>query len=256
MIRYYKSFQHTEAETKLPPFRIRHLQMHFLEWKCTNFAYDFTEVSSSVSNQQNSSLSSDNGLVPTPELMMVSLLTHICVTRPEWVQHDVWCNFCDMSLRSIGSIFRPISAALMPVCLGRGWQMKTDEWQMTLDSWQMRRLQQKTTGDVLTIASGLVWFQVYLAFHNSDVTRVSWCPQSPTTLLLFNSLVRFTAKGNSKLCIIGSLWGEPPVTCRVPSQKFSNAENISMYWRNHYVIIWYLTGKLIYWFDPVPAWPF
>ena len=26
--------QHIEAETKWPPFRSRHFQMHFLEWKC------------------------------------------------------------------------------------------------------------------------------------------------------------------------------------------------------------------------------
>ena len=29
--------QHTEAETKWPPFFRRHFQMHFLEWKCINF---------------------------------------------------------------------------------------------------------------------------------------------------------------------------------------------------------------------------
>ena len=29
---------HIEAETKLPPFRRRHFQMHFLKWKCINFA--------------------------------------------------------------------------------------------------------------------------------------------------------------------------------------------------------------------------
>ena len=28
---------HFEAETKLPPFRRRHFQMHFREWKCMNF---------------------------------------------------------------------------------------------------------------------------------------------------------------------------------------------------------------------------
>ena len=42
--------QHIEAETRLPPFLRRPLPMHFLEWKCINFAYDFTEVSSYGSN--------------------------------------------------------------------------------------------------------------------------------------------------------------------------------------------------------------
>ena len=34
----------TEAETKLPPFSRRRFQMHLFEWKCINFAEDFTEV--------------------------------------------------------------------------------------------------------------------------------------------------------------------------------------------------------------------
>ena len=35
---------------KWPPFCRRCFQMHFLEWKCVNFASDFTEVCSSGSN--------------------------------------------------------------------------------------------------------------------------------------------------------------------------------------------------------------
>ena len=35
---------------KWPPFHRRHFQMHFLEWKCMNFAKDFTEFCSSCSN--------------------------------------------------------------------------------------------------------------------------------------------------------------------------------------------------------------
>ena len=30
-----------EVETYLPPFLRRHFRMHFLEWKCINFAYNF-----------------------------------------------------------------------------------------------------------------------------------------------------------------------------------------------------------------------
>ena len=37
---------HIEAETKWPPFCRRHFQMHFLEWKCLNIDYNFTEVCS------------------------------------------------------------------------------------------------------------------------------------------------------------------------------------------------------------------
>ena len=53
-----------EAETKLPPFFGRHFQMHFLEWKCMNFTYDFTENCSSYANYQYSSIGSDNVLAP------------------------------------------------------------------------------------------------------------------------------------------------------------------------------------------------
>ena len=39
-----------------------------------------------------SNIGSDNGLAPLSEPMMVTLLTHICVTRPQWVNGVVtWC---------------------------------------------------------------------------------------------------------------------------------------------------------------------
>ena len=51
--------------TKWPTFPRRDFQMHFHEWKCVNFYYDFTEVCSWGSNKQYSSRGSDNGLAPT-----------------------------------------------------------------------------------------------------------------------------------------------------------------------------------------------
>ena len=36
--------QHLEAETRWPPFCIRHFQTNFLERKCLNFDWDVTEV--------------------------------------------------------------------------------------------------------------------------------------------------------------------------------------------------------------------
>ena len=38
--------QHTEAKTRWPSFSRRHFQMHFIEWRCLNFAWYFTEVCS------------------------------------------------------------------------------------------------------------------------------------------------------------------------------------------------------------------
>ena len=68
--------------------------MDFLEWKCLNFAQGFTEVCSWGSNHQNLGICSDNGLKSTRRqaiiwINMASLLTHICVTRPQWVDKSI-----------------------------------------------------------------------------------------------------------------------------------------------------------------------
>ena len=52
-------------------FRRRHFQMHFLEWKCMNFDWNFTEVCSWGSNWQYSIISSDNGLAPTRQQAII-----------------------------------------------------------------------------------------------------------------------------------------------------------------------------------------
>ena len=49
---------------KWPPFFRRHFQMDFLEWKCVDFDYDFTEVCSNGTNLQYTSIGLDNGLAP------------------------------------------------------------------------------------------------------------------------------------------------------------------------------------------------
>ena len=41
-----------EAETKWPPFSKQHFQMYFLEWKCLNFDWNFTDVCSQDSDWQ------------------------------------------------------------------------------------------------------------------------------------------------------------------------------------------------------------
>ena len=64
--------------------------MHFLEWKCLNFDLDFTEIFSKVRINNISALVQIMawylvGAKPLSEAMLVSLLTHICVTRPQWI---------------------------------------------------------------------------------------------------------------------------------------------------------------------------
>ena len=50
---------------KMAAISRRHSEMDFLEWKCMNFDWSFTEVCSYGSNLQYSSIGLDNGLAPT-----------------------------------------------------------------------------------------------------------------------------------------------------------------------------------------------
>ena len=62
----------------------------FFQWKYINFDYDFTEISSQDPNNNIPSLFQImacrlTGAKPLSETMMISWLTHICVTRPQLV---------------------------------------------------------------------------------------------------------------------------------------------------------------------------
>ena len=62
--------------------------MHFLEWKYVNFDWDFTEVCSQRSNNNIQIMAWRRpGDKPLSEPKMVRLLTHIGVTRPQWVNY-------------------------------------------------------------------------------------------------------------------------------------------------------------------------
>ena len=50
---------------------------------------------------------------------------------------------------------------------------------------------------------------------------------------LLNSLFRRRSKKTPKLCAYGLCEGNPPVTGGFPSQRASNAENVSIWWRHH-----------------------
>ena len=56
--------QHIEADTKWQQFHRWYNQMHFQEWKCLNFDWNFIKVWSQGSNWQYSSIVSDDGLAP------------------------------------------------------------------------------------------------------------------------------------------------------------------------------------------------
>ena len=60
---------------------------------------------------------------------------------------------------------------------------------------------------------------------------------------LLNRLFRRRSKKTSKLRVTGLCEGNPPVTGGFPSQKDSNAENVSIWWR-HRVSMCYVSGLL------------
>ena len=81
---------HIEAEAKLPPFRRRHFQMDFLEKKCMDFLKISFKFVHTVRNDNIPALVQimawrRPGDKPSSEPMMISLLTHVCTTRPQWV---------------------------------------------------------------------------------------------------------------------------------------------------------------------------
>ena len=82
--------QHIEAETKWPSFSRQHFQINFLEWKFINFIKILLKfVPKGPINNIPALIQIMAcrwpGDKPLSELMLVSLLTHRCVTRPQCV---------------------------------------------------------------------------------------------------------------------------------------------------------------------------
>ena len=69
-----------------------------------------------------------------------------------------------------------------------------------------------------------------LQWHNNGRDGVS-NPQRPDSLL--NGLFRHRSKKTSKLRVIGLWEGNSPGIGEFPTQKASNAENVSIWWRHH-----------------------
>ena len=82
-------YYHIEAETKCPPFSIRHFQWTFLNWNVRisiKISLKFvprSPVNNIIAlNQIMAWHRPGDGLLSKP--MMISWLKHICVIRPEW----------------------------------------------------------------------------------------------------------------------------------------------------------------------------
>ena len=67
---------------------------------------------------------------------------------------------------------------------------------------------------------------------------------------LLNRLFRGRSKKISKLYATGRCEGNPPVTGGFPSQRASNAENVSIWWRHHVGVIWKLLLNLCEFLPP------
>ena len=124
-----------EDETKWPKVRRRHFQMHFLEWKCMDFDFNIqlNFVPNGLINNSPSLIQilawCRLGDKPLSEPMVVSLLTHMCVTRSQGVSNYRYtCISCFAShYRRNYSYFsrRGINGPTPLPMLGTGYQFFT-----------------------------------------------------------------------------------------------------------------------------------
>ena len=85
------------------------------------------------------------------------------------------------------------------------------------------------TGDTASVfIISVIWF------HYNDVTMSAMASQSTNPTIVYSSVYRGTdRKKPSKAPRRGFCAGSSPVSCEVPAQRASNAENVSIWWRHH-----------------------
>ena len=89
------SVWHIEAEKKWPPFRRRHFQTHFLNENIgisikTSLKFVPKGLINNIPSLVPIMAWRRPGDKPLSEPMMVRSLTHICVTRPQWINKVVF----------------------------------------------------------------------------------------------------------------------------------------------------------------------
>ena len=112
----YCTLWHIEAETKWLTFS-RHFQMHFLEWKCLNCGQNFTSFVAGGPINNIPSLVQimarcREGDKPLSEPILVSLLTHIFITRPQWVNDQFTKQTVHWSGHQLSPCFTTINKSL------------------------------------------------------------------------------------------------------------------------------------------------
>ena len=74
-------------------------------------------------------------------------------------------------------------------------------------------------------------FQVTLQWHHNGYLK------SPASQLFTQQFLQVQIKKTSKLRVTGLCAGNSPVTGEFPTQRASNAENISIWWRHHECVL-------------------
>ena len=148
---------------------------------------------------------------PLPEAMMISLLTHICVPRPQWIKIETLLSLAAHKLIVITtsfsvmtvSVFSVLSSVLLSVLpqsrpnfsrIQKSLQQINPSTKSVMDC-MMERLEQKTVG------------------YDFTIKVTSWLPrwrhQSPARWLLFaQPCVQAQIKENIKSLRHRPLWGE------------------------------------------------
>ena len=78
-------------------------------------------------------------------------------------------------------------------------------------------------------------------------------PKSPTSRLFTQPFVQAHIKENIKAPHRWPVWGVPPVTGGFPTQRTSNVENVSIWWRHHVPEMDHTKSKNGYWKASITA---
>ena len=209
---------------------------------------------------------------PLSEPMMFSLLTHICVTRPQWVKVGrglfVFCTWVSCCAQC-GSLF----PGELPKCFifHALWSSYTIKHQRMaqVETWLQFSILYciSIDGASINLTCGL---SSYKYSDGSNMLRHAGC--STSRLIAFyhvhgallqrrhnerdgvsnhrrldyfvSRFYRSSSKKTSKLRVTGLCEGNSPVTDEFPEQKASNTENVSIWWRHHITRV-----LLIWWYN-------
>ena len=61
--------------------------------------------------------------------------------------------------------------------------------------------------------------------------------------IVYSTVIQAQMKETAELCVTGLCEGNSLVTGEFPTQRASNAENVSIWWCHHDILVYYLVGK-------------